>query len=333
MRWTQEPDRPTRCAGTAGRRLVNLGIGLPTLVAAHLPQDAHLLPIRERHHRHAPVARGRLEDEDLTDAGGGPSARCRARRLRLRDVLRPHPRRPSRCDGAGRPSGRRAGPAGQLDGAGQDGSGHGRRDGSGVRRARVIVAMTHRSPSGSKMVKRCTLPITSTRRVDLIVTELAVIRPTPDGLLLMETMPGVSVRDVIEASDARIADCRRTALRSDASGRKLRRLRRQTLRCRVQAAYRVSDPPNNQFFYARPRPEVLFRCSIRLSCASRDMSPHALADEQMRGRQATAKKNVASLVLVQMWLLLNGVARRAGRRRLGGRAGRRGWVGGAVVCV
>jgi len=73
---------------------------------------------------------------------------------------------------------------------------------------RVIIAMTHASPSGSKVVKRCRLPITSTRRVDLIVTELAVIRPTADGLILMETMPGVSVRDVIEASDAplRLAD-------------------------------------------------------------------------------------------------------------------------------
>jgi acetate CoA/acetoacetate CoA-transferase beta subunit len=67
---------------------------------------------------------------------------------------------------------------------------------------RVIVAMTHRSPSGSKLVKRCSLPITSMRRVDLVVTELAVIRPTADGLVLMETMPGVSVREVIEASDA-----------------------------------------------------------------------------------------------------------------------------------
>ena len=67
---------------------------------------------------------------------------------------------------------------------------------------RVRVAMTHRSSSGSKVVRRCSLPITSARRVDLLVTELAVIKPTPDGLVLLETMPGVSVREVIEASDA-----------------------------------------------------------------------------------------------------------------------------------
>jgi hypothetical protein len=41
-------------------------------------------------------------------------------------------------------------------------------------------------------------------RVDLIVTELAVIRPTAYGLMLMETMPGGCVRDVIQASDARL---------------------------------------------------------------------------------------------------------------------------------
>jgi acetate CoA/acetoacetate CoA-transferase beta subunit len=69
---------------------------------------------------------------------------------------------------------------------------------------RVIVAMTHRSPSGAKVVRQCSLPITSIRRVDLIVTELAVIKPTVEGLLLLETMDGVSVQDVIDATEARL---------------------------------------------------------------------------------------------------------------------------------
>jgi acetate CoA/acetoacetate CoA-transferase beta subunit len=73
---------------------------------------------------------------------------------------------------------------------------------SGARR--VIVAMTHRSPTGSKIVKRCTLPITSLRRVDLVVTELAVIRPTSQGLVLVETMAGVTVQQVLDATDARL---------------------------------------------------------------------------------------------------------------------------------
>ncbi len=67
---------------------------------------------------------------------------------------------------------------------------------------RVIVAMTHRSRTGSKIVPNCTLPLTSIRRVDLVVTELAVIRPTEAGLVLEETAAGVSVQDVIDATDA-----------------------------------------------------------------------------------------------------------------------------------
>ena len=67
---------------------------------------------------------------------------------------------------------------------------------------RVIVAMTHRSPDGAKLVPKCTLPITSIRRVDLVVTELAVIEPTAQGLVLRETAPGVSVAQVLEATAA-----------------------------------------------------------------------------------------------------------------------------------
>jgi acetate CoA/acetoacetate CoA-transferase beta subunit len=71
---------------------------------------------------------------------------------------------------------------------------------SGARR--VIVAMTHRSATGSKIVEQCALPLTSVRRVDLVVTELAVIRPTERGLVLVETMPGVDVSQVQAATAA-----------------------------------------------------------------------------------------------------------------------------------
>jgi acyl CoA:acetate/3-ketoacid CoA transferase beta subunit len=65
---------------------------------------------------------------------------------------------------------------------------------------RVIVAMTHRSPEGSKIVRCCTLPITGTRCVDLVVTDLAVIRPMQRKLVLVETAEGVSVEDVSGAT-------------------------------------------------------------------------------------------------------------------------------------
>ncbi|KIZ32568.1 CoA-transferase, partial [Rhodopseudomonas palustris] len=67
---------------------------------------------------------------------------------------------------------------------------------------RVIVAMQHTAKGQSKILKRCTLPVTSVRRVNLIVTELAVIEPTPDGLLLREVAPGVTVEQVVVATEA-----------------------------------------------------------------------------------------------------------------------------------
>jgi acetate CoA/acetoacetate CoA-transferase beta subunit len=69
---------------------------------------------------------------------------------------------------------------------------------------RVIVAMEHVNRGRSKIVRKCTLPLTSTRRVDLIVTDLAVIEPTDAGLALRERAPGVSVEAVLEATEARL---------------------------------------------------------------------------------------------------------------------------------
>jgi acetate CoA/acetoacetate CoA-transferase beta subunit len=69
---------------------------------------------------------------------------------------------------------------------------------------RVIVAMTHAAKGASKIVRRCTMPLTSVRRVDLIVTELAVIEPTDEGLVLRETAPGVTVEQVLHATAARL---------------------------------------------------------------------------------------------------------------------------------
>jgi 3-oxoacid CoA-transferase B subunit len=69
---------------------------------------------------------------------------------------------------------------------------------------RVIVAMQHTARGRPKVVPACTLPLTSTRRVTLIVTDLAVIEPTKDGLILRERAPGVSVEEIRAATTARL---------------------------------------------------------------------------------------------------------------------------------
>jgi acetate CoA/acetoacetate CoA-transferase beta subunit len=67
---------------------------------------------------------------------------------------------------------------------------------------RVIVAMQHTAKGKPKIVNSCSLPITSTRPVDLVVTELAVIAFPEGKATLVETAPGVSAAQVIAATEA-----------------------------------------------------------------------------------------------------------------------------------
>ena len=70
---------------------------------------------------------------------------------------------------------------------------------------RVIVAMEHTSKEGAlKILKKCSLPLTGVGVVDLIVTELAVMEVTPQGLLLRELGSGVTVADVQRVTEPRL---------------------------------------------------------------------------------------------------------------------------------
>ena len=67
----------------------------------------------------------------------------------------------------------------------------------------IIVAMMHVNKAGeSKILKKCTLPLTGVGCVKKVVTELAVLEITPKGFKLLERAPGVSVEEIIKATEA-----------------------------------------------------------------------------------------------------------------------------------
>jgi 3-oxoacid CoA-transferase subunit B len=70
---------------------------------------------------------------------------------------------------------------------------------------RVVIAMEHATKDGQpKILKKCTLPLTGVKVVDTIVTEMAYIRVTPEGLVLEEIAPGLTADDVQRATEAKL---------------------------------------------------------------------------------------------------------------------------------
>jgi len=186
--------------------LVNLGIGLPTQVTKYLPKDM-LVFLQSENGLIGLGARPPegMEDEDLTDAGGAPVTAIPGA-TRIDSVFSFGLIRGGhldmtvlgglQVDSSGRlanwmiPGKMAPGMGGAMDLV------------SGAKR--VVVAMQHTAKGAPKILEHCTLPLTSTRPVSLIVTELAVIEPTHQGLVLNELGPGISVEEVIAATATKL---------------------------------------------------------------------------------------------------------------------------------
>jgi len=70
---------------------------------------------------------------------------------------------------------------------------------------RVVIAMEHTTKEGApKILKKCTLPLTGLKVVNTIVTEMGYITVTPQGLVLEEVAPGLKPEDVQKATEARL---------------------------------------------------------------------------------------------------------------------------------
>lgn len=67
---------------------------------------------------------------------------------------------------------------------------------------KVIIAMLHTAKGTPKILKQCQLPLTAVGKVNLIVTELGVIEVTPNGLVLKEIAPGVDLEDILRGTEA-----------------------------------------------------------------------------------------------------------------------------------
>ena len=186
--------------------LVNLGIGIPTLVANYVPEGVNVSFQSENGLiGTGPIPEEGMTQPTLTDAGGRPvgalPGACTFDSAMSFGLIRGGHLDITvlgglQVDAQGRlanwmiPGKMVPGMGGAMDLV------------TGAKR--VIVAMQHTAKGKPKIVKKCTLPLTSVRIVDLLVTEMAVIGFATGHATLLETAPGVSVAQVIAATEAEL---------------------------------------------------------------------------------------------------------------------------------
>lgn len=183
---------------------VNLGIGLPTLVANYLPENVHIILHSENGFLGlGPAPEADLVDPELSNAGGQPVSiipggmyfdSAMSFTIIRGGHLQATVLGALQVDEKGNlanwmvPGVMVPGMGGAMDLVG------------GAKR--VIIAMNHTAKGEKKILKQCTLPLTAAGKVSLIVTEMAVMEVTADGLLLKEVHPEFTVEQVVEATEA-----------------------------------------------------------------------------------------------------------------------------------
>jgi len=184
--------------------LVNLGIGIPTLVANYLPRGVHVYFQSENGIiGTGPIPEDGMVQPTLTDAAGLPVTLLPGAAI-FDSTFSFGLIRGGHID-VSVLGGLEVDQTGLLanwmiPGKMVPGMGGAMDLATGAKR--VIVAMQHTAKGKSKLVKRCTLPLTSTRRVELVVTDLAVISFSQGCATLVETAPGVTVDDVLANTEA-----------------------------------------------------------------------------------------------------------------------------------